>query len=222
MAKNRKAAEDFILKYIDAILPGSPNTEQWRKQLAKMSDAGFDRFMQDLRSGKVMLSLEVPNMGKYRLSVQRNFAVAKELGVEFFHHIKFGPSEDRPGYITPIKYLVVKLPIRRQAQHLLKKISIPTDNNSVDVFTGQPTGSSKGSKMSYPEGLVMLSNGLEKTMVEVMKYRGGDRGGFNALNDSIIKTGVARLDALAPKATGVESTQTLKTFLTCMHLKTEI
>lgn len=222
MAKNRKAAEEFIVKYIDKILPDSPNTEHWKKTLEEMSDSAFDRFMQDLRDGKVTLSIEVPNMGKHRLNTERNLDIANELGFEFYHRIKFGPSEDRPGYITPIKYLVVQLPIRRQAQHLQKKISIPADNNSVDIFTGQPTGKSQGSKMSYPEGLVMLSNGLEKSMIEVMKYRGGDRGGFNALNDSIIKTGIARQDALAPHATGVESTATLKTFLTCMHLKTEI
>lgn len=222
MANNRKAATEYILKYVDAILPGSPNTAHWEKTLNGMTDAEFRQFMQDLRDDKVTLSLEVPNLGKYRLSTKRNLDLAKELGYEFFNRIKFGPSEDRPGYITPIKYLVLTLPIRRQAQHLLKKISIPKDNNSVDIFTGQPTGKSQGSKMSYPEGLVMLSNGLEKSMVEVMKYRGGDRGGFNALNDSIIKTGIARLDAVAPNATGVESTATLKTFLTCMHLKTEI
>jgi hypothetical protein len=219
----RQAAEAFILEMIDSLLPGSENKRYYaEKVFPRMSDAQFSQFMQDLRDGKQILGLIAPNLKGPRLDIKRNFEVAKKLGHKFHQRIVFGPTESKPGYITPIPYLVIKLPLRRQAQHLIKKIRIPEDNHSVDDFTGQPTGKSKGSKLSYPETQVLAALKLDATMAELLKYRGGDLGGFNAMNTMINRTGGVRLESIEPASTGVESTKTLKVFLTSMHLKVQI
>jgi len=218
----RKEAEQFILEYIDKLLPGSDNRLYYEKNVfPRMNDAQFEQFMHDLKDGKQILSIIAPNLHGPKLDIKRNFKVAEELGHNFFQRIVFGPTEGRPGYMTPIPYLVIKLPLRRQAQHLVKKIQIPEDNHSVDHFTGQPTGASKGSKLSYPELQVLAALNLDKTLAELLKYRGGDLGGFNAMNNSINKTGGVRLDTIQAAATGVESTKTLHVFLTSMHLSAE-
>ena len=68
----------------------------------------------------------------------------------------------------------------------------------------------------------MQALGLSKSLIEFMKYRGGDLDGFNAMNNAISNTGGVRLDALDQLGTETTSTITLKTVLTGMHLKSTL
>lgn len=218
MSGNRRAAEKEILTWIEELLPGSGNTAMYKELFAGMSDKEFDAFMVKLEKEEIDLTIIAPNMGEFKLTVERNFEVAKKLNHNFFERIWMDDGNDVPPYLTPIKYLIVDLPLRRQAQLLTKKISIPKDNHSVDNLTGQPTGKSKGSKMSYPETQIMAAMGLDQNLVEMLKYRGGDLRGFNAMNTSLSKTGGVSLDALDKLGTKVKSTQTLNTVLVSMHI----
>lgn len=222
MAGNRKAAEDFYLDFLSSIDKSGRNHAYYQAKFKSMSDAEFDRFMKAVREGFVP-ELTFPNLdGVETISIENNFAIAKKLGVEFHHHLIIEGEGDTPTYITPKKYLVIRLPVRRQAQHLYKKILIPENNNTVDDLTGQPTGRSKGSSVSYPELQVLAALGLESTAVELMKYRGGDQGGFAAMNASILESGAVKMDAIADKATGVESKHTLDVLLKSMHISSTL
>lgn len=216
----REEAQNFILKYIDKLLPGDKsNVVMYETLFASMDDAAFEEFITAIGKGTKRLAIISPNMGKVKLEVSRNLELAKELGHNFFERIWMDHKNDIPPYLTPIPYMVVDLPLRRQAQLLVKKISIPEDNRSIDDFTGQPTGKSKGSKISYPETQILSALNLEQSLTELLKYRGGDVKGFNAMNDSISKTGGVKLTSLNILGTKVKSTQTLSTLLTAMHLK---
>jgi hypothetical protein len=215
---NRKRTEQSIINDVEAILPGGGNGEIYRQLFAKMDDAQFDQFMTDLINEVKRLSLIAPNFSQAKLSVERNLALGKEWGHKFFQRVWVEGDENTPTYLTPIPYLVAEGIVRRQAQLLVKKISIPEDNSSVDDFTGQPTGKSKGSKISYPEIQVLAAMGLDDCLIEMIKYRGGDTKGFLAMNTSISKTGDVSLDGIKHLAGGVEATRTLKTFLMGMHL----
>jgi hypothetical protein len=217
--KNRKAAEEYIIKYIDALLPGSPNTKIYERLFANMDDKAFDTFMHGLNDGTIRLAIIVPNLTGMKLSVERNLALAKELGHEFFEQLLIDPGNDIPPYMTPEKYLIVDLPVRRQAQLQEKKISIPEHNRSVDDFTGQPTGASKGSKISMPEIQILAARNLDRSLLEMIKMRGGDTKAFNAMNDSISKTGGVNLKSIETLGTTVTSTDTLRAFLTACHLQ---
>lgn len=219
MPGNRKAAEKLILDTIEKMCPGSDNTKLYKDLFASMDDKAFEVFIDDLDTGKKKLAIVAPNFGKSQLDTGRNIQIAEELGHNFFQRIWMPAKDGRPAYLTPVPYLVVDLPLRRQAQLLDKKISIPEDNNSVDDFTGQPTGKSKGSKISYPEVQVLAAQGLEQSLLEFMKYRGGDEKGFNAMNVSIGRTGGVSLNAIEPFSGKVKSTQSLKTMLTAAHLR---
>lgn len=219
MAKgNRKDTEAFCLTYIDKLAPGGENKKIYTDLFAKMSDLQFDSFMAAIRGGK-RLAVIAPNFGKKNvLSVENNFKLAKELKHEFFERIWIEGDEDTPTYLTPIKYLVIDLPVRRQAQLLIKKLSVPEDNLSVDDFTGQATGKSQAASISYPEVQVMAGMGLDNCQIEMIKYRGGDRGGFLAMNGAISKQGSVSLNAIKHLSTGVLSTRLLSNYLTGMHL----
>lgn len=215
---HRKEAEDFILEYITKIAPGGENTVIYQNLFKSMDDEAFEAFMKGIESGENRLAVVSPNFGKTGITVGNNLDLAKELGHNFFERIFIEGDENTPSYLTPIPYMVLDLPLRRQAQLLVKKISIPEDNKVVDNLTGQPTGRSKGSKISLPEVQVMASMGLDKTLEEFMKWRGGDTKGFDAMNNAIQSTGGVRMSSIEHLASGVESTRTLKVFLTCMHL----
>lgn len=214
----RIETEQFIIQYIEKLMPGSENTNIYTNLFKAMSDEQFGEFMMKLKSGENKLAIIAPNFGKQKLDVQRNLNIAKELQHKFFQKILIEGKGERPTYLTPIPYMVVDLPLRRQAQLLIKKISIPEDNKTVDQLTGQPTGASKGSKISYPEIQVLAAMKLDNSLLELLKFRGGDTKGFMAMNKMISTRGGVSLDVIERFAGGVESTKTLKSFLTAMHL----
>jgi hypothetical protein len=218
MAGERKAAEKYIIDNLEKIMPDGTNRKIYEQLFASMSDVQFDNYMKKLNDGSAQLSIIAPNFSKTRLSMERNFALAKELKHNFFEKIWMTDGDDTPPYLSPIPYLVVDLPLRRQAQLLIKKISIPEDNKSVDDLTGQPTGKSKGSKISYPEIQILAACGLEDSLVELLKARGGDNDMFNNMNNAISRTGAVSIKAIDNGNTTVTSTETLKTLLTSAHL----
>ena len=222
MATQRKQAEAFILKHIDALVPGGPTVGIYQDLFKEMSDADFATYMADLASGKTHLVFYAPNLAGHGLSVERNLALAETLGHSFFKRLWIGKQGNTPAYLTPIKYLVVDLPIRRASQLLTKKIKIPEHSKTVDMLTGQPTGVSKGSRVTFEEVRLMAAMGLDNCLVELMKYRGGDLRGGNALNAMIARYGTANLKTLNNFASGVESTRTLSTFLKAMHLQSTL
>lgn len=222
MAKNRKKAEAFILEYIEKLLPGSPNQQMYREFFDKMSDAQFDAWISKVGSGEEIMALIAPNMSDQRLDVGRNLRIAKELGHEFFKRVWRTPENGGPAYLSRHKHLVYKVPIRRQAQLLVKKISIPSDNNVIDTMTGQPTGRSKGGKVSYMELQVLSAHGLDKAVTELIKYRGGDEKGFQAMNTLIARQGEVSSEQVAPYAGGVKSNRTFRNLLLCAHLESDL
>lgn len=218
MADKRKQVEDFIIHYVEKILPGLGNKEAYQKKFAAMSDEDFAVFMKKCKEGSERLCILAPNQNAKKLDVRRNLDIGKELGHNFYERIWMDSKGGSPQYLSNPTYLICDYPLRRQAQLQIKKITIPENISSVDNLTGQPVGASKGAKISYPELQILASKGLDRSIVELIKFRGGDRQGFNAMNDSISRTGKVYQDSIEHLASGVESTQTLKTYLTCMHL----
>jgi len=220
MSKKRKETEKFILKYIQKIDPSGINKKLYEDVLFKnMSNKEFDEFMENIKTNKTFLTLTYPNSGPVKLDVERNLKIAKELGYDFFQHIivKNSPT-GIPDYKTPNKYMVYKLPVKRTVQLLSKKISIPTDNKSINLLSGQVTGKSKSSKLTFPELQILAGLGLKSSIVELMKYRGGDIDGNRALNTMLYKQGMASQEVLKNYATGVVSTKTLRAYLLASHL----
>lgn len=218
MPNNRKETEAYICHWVDQILPGSPNKQMYIDLFAAMDDKQFEEFMRKIETEEYDLAIIAPNLHGVSLSLERNLQIAKDLGHEFFERIWINAEGDVPSYLSHHPYLIIDLPLRRQAQLLVKKISIPQDNKSVDDLTGQPTGKSKGSKISYPETMILAALNLDSNLIELLKYRGGDTKGFNAMNDSISRTGGVRLETIEALGSTVKSTETLKIFLLCMHL----
>ena len=218
----RKQVEDFILKFIKRIVTGKENYELYQMLFNKMTDKEFHQFMENLRDKKSTLSVIILSGSNIKVDIKNNFKLGKELGFEFFQHVKVEATQDIPAYTTPNKYIILKFPVKRAAQLLSKKISIPEDNSKIDTLTGQVTNGSKGSKLTNPELQILLGLGLKKSIVELMKYRGGDLGSNNAMNNALFNYGAVNQDELDASSTKVESTKTLKAYLQAMHIKSTL
>lgn len=220
---SRALAEQDLLYFIARFAPGSPNRELYATRLKAMSDTQFKEWTDNLAIDKETLTLYIPNLGEFKLNMDRNFEIAEELGHEFFQHLHL--TDPHTGQITQTvaKHLVILVPFRRQAQMLYKKMSIPETNQQVDERSGQATGASKGSRLSYPELQVNAAKGLDESVKELIKYRGGDERAYNAMNRSILETGEASLDAIAANVPSkVKATQTLSVFLKSMHINNNL
>ena len=218
MSGNRKAAEKVILDALALIDPSGTNNALMIGFFKSMTDKAFDLYMSAIANGIDYVSVVAPNLAECGITTDNNLKIAKQLGVEFFQRLWLTDSVTGVEYLTNQKYLVVKLPIRRQIQTLENKMSIPEDNKHVDDLTDQPTGVSKGSSISFPEILVMYSQGNSRGIEELIKYRGGDIKGMQAMDKQIHESGGASMDSLAKLGTKVKSTQTLGVMLKGMHL----
>jgi hypothetical protein len=219
---NRKKAEAFILQLLKEIDPSGYNVETYKKLFEEISDKTFDTYMKGLRDKQMYLVLFKPMFEAKGITIENNFKVAEKYGLNFYERLIYTGNKDRPDHMTATETLVGMLPYRRQSQTLVKKISVPGNNKTIDQLTYQPTGASKGSKISYPELQVLIGMKLDKSIEELIQIRGGDRGGFAAYNAMIMRYGRVNLSALEVNRTGVESTRTLKIYMASMHIYTTL
>lgn len=219
---NRKKAEAFIFQFLRDIEPTGYNVEKYKEIFAKMSDKQFDTWMKGMRDKTQYMVLFKPMYEAKGITIENNFKVAQKYGLNFYERLIFSGNKNEPDHMTATEALVLDLPYRRQSQTLVKKISVPANNKTIDQLTYQPTGASKGSKISYPELQVLIGMRLDKTIEELIQIRGGDRGGFAAYNAMVMRYGKVNLKAIENHRTGVESTRTLKIYMASMHIKSTI
>ena len=215
---NRTKAEKTILTYIEKIA-GVENKKLYKDLFKSMTNKDFDKFMTDLRDKKIKLSIIAPNGSDIKLDVKKNMKIADELGRPVFQNLKF--TKENP-FITPNKYLILNVPTRRASQILTKKISIPKDDKKIDLLTGQVTGESKASKLTLPELQILVGMGIKDSAIELMKDRGGDLGAKDAMSKLLIRQGSVSQKVLENYATGVVSTNTLKSMLHAMMIRNNL
>jgi hypothetical protein len=224
---NRKEATAYILEHIAMIDPSDKqNIDLCRKQLESMTDVQFESYMhrisavpdEDEDRKQDCLTYYAPNLGTTKITIENNLKIADKIGHKFFERLWITDPQTGVTYLTPNEFMIVDLPIRRQAQLLIKKISIPLDHKSVDELSGQVTGESKGSKLSFPELQAQVSQNLENTIIEEIKIRGGDEKAYQEFERQMVERGSCSQAEILSLGTTVKSTQTLATLLKGMHL----
>lgn len=219
---NREKTEKLIYNFLNELDPSGYNTQKYKEIFGSMKNDDFDNYMKDIRDNKKSLVFFKPPFKVKETTVENNIKLGKKYGINFFSKLTIVPSDGSKSYQTPIKYLVLELPVKRLSQNLIKKINIPPHNKSIDLLTYQPTGDSKGAKVSAPELHILNAMKLNNSVIELIKFRGGDKGGFNAYNSMAMNYGSISLKTLQPYVTGVESTKTLKAYLIGMHIRASL
>lgn len=173
MAKNRKKAEAYILEKLAPIDKSGLSVKRYKEMFEKMNDAQFDKFMTDLKEGKEVLYVYYANM-KNKISVAELRDYAKKLGVKLFERIRMWDEPTQSYYLTPNEYCVLQLPIRRMSQFIDHKMSVPEGDRKIDILSGQVVKPDKGAGISQVEIQSLYARNLNSTIVEMLKYRGGD------------------------------------------------
>lgn len=215
---SRQEVTAFIADAIAGIIPGdSYNADLTKQRLDAMSDSEFDAFVRSMakpeteegRATQEILPFYSPNLKDPRVTMESLMAVAEKIGHPFFEQLWLTDPQTGLTFLTPQKYLVLDMTVRRQAQMLTKKSSIPENNRHVDEMSGQVTGKSKGSKISFPELQAQLAQGLENTLVEEIKVRGGDRTAQVEFDRQLIETGEASIEDVTEGGGVTNSTSTV-------------
>lgn len=218
----RAVIEKEILYFIDKFRPGSKNVEIYKDLFSRLNDDQFNEWMERLGQGESLV-LYAPLEEQPILNTKNNIAIGKELGYPL--HQKLLLTDPGTGQVkwTPNKYLVGKIPVRRQVQMLVKKSSIPDSNNVTDLRSGQAAGSSKGARFSSPEIHINASKGLEMMVNEMIKFRGGDSEAYELMNKSLIETGtVSMSNIMSENPSQVKATKSLSIYLKAMLLQNNL
>lgn len=204
------------------LFPGTGNAEQFKKDLDALSATEFAALMKDFGEGTRTPSAVLPNMTKHVLTVDHLKEVAKRWNVELFHRLVVTDPDTGREMITPLKYMVIKIHVTRLAQMQETKMSIPEDNLSTDELTGQVTGDSKGSRLSFPEIGVLHARGHDAAILEAISVRGGDDAANRQLEYDIMTTGSGSLNRALDAGEGTTSTQNMATYFRVAHLDTTL
>jgi hypothetical protein len=226
MNAKRKKVTAFILEQIAKFIPGDDtNVKLLGDKLNAMSDPEFESYLKKLKPVKTdedlknreFLPFYLPNLSGKRISIARNYQIVRDLGKSLAHRLVMTDPVTGDRYVTPHEYPVYDLPVRRQAQTVVKKRSIPEHNQRIDDLTEQPTSDSKGSRISSPEGVALLSRGLDNTMMEFAKVRGGDGAAYREFTRLLIENGEVSMADLMNLGIA-KSTLTAATYFNCMHI----
>ena len=221
MSSKRKKVEEFIYSILDKVDPTGFNTQRRKEQFKNMSDKEFDQFMHSLKDPtKSKIPIETPNM-KINLKQRDLIKAAEALGVELFERVKVWDSSTQRYYLTPFKYLIVELPIRRVKQYLMNKMSVAESDKLVNPLSGQVTKPDKGSAISRVEAQTYDSKNLYRNLDELLTVRGGNLEAYAAFKTALENTGNARLSEL-DFTTGVRSVIVGQVQLESMHLENNL
>ena len=224
MGGDTKAFKEIIIEGMKTIMIGDKaildaNISLFSNMIDSLSEAEMDALVDDLESGKKVIPIIVPN-GSNAIDYNNNLDVIERLDLPL--HQRIITTTDGVDTMSPIKFLVMEIPLKKPIQMVDKKRSIPKDTNSRNEMTGQVTGDSKSMSATSPEIPLMAGNGMYKGIIELTKYRGGDINAEIAL-DRMAELGMPiDQDVLERYSSGPEVNNTLKQLLLSMHIDMDI
>lgn len=189
MAQNRKAAEAFILDIMGRATKNGFNRTVYEKVFKDLNNSQFEEFVKALESGK-KLAIWFTDHSPDDMPVFTNMLkLCKEVGVELEQQLVVFDEDTGVKTLTPHKAIVGVVEARNQREMLSKKISVATNDNSIDDLTGQVMGESRATGISQPEITVLRSLGLTIMANELYNVKGGDQQALRAYKNDILTTG---------------------------------
>jgi len=205
-----KIMMDGILK-----IGGKVNAKLYEDTILKMSDSEFEEYMINLREGKEILGVVIPNNTP---NITPNINLCREFGKEPFQRTVIEVPGTNIKTLTDVKSMFMYTPIRKVSQAMAKKIRIAKKRGSVNKLTGQPSGDSAVSKIVAGEFLIHASTNFGSVVKEIGTGRTGDEGGVNAIEAYILKYGSVNLDEVSEHADGNTVTKTIDALFKGIHV----
>ena len=191
---------DYLCDVLDTVEKEGTNSKRYRDFLENMSVEEFDQFISYLEKGDTQIHMYMPNV-KTVLSQEAINKAAEKVGVLLEEKIWITDTVTGKKYLTPHKYVVLQLPIRRVSQFLLHKMAVPESDKKIDVLTGQVTASDRSSSITQVEIQSLFARDMKNTLIELVKVRGGDVNAYANFKQQIAETGEANLSGLETDTT---------------------
>lgn len=199
ISAKRQKIEKMIYEVMQIIDPAGDNTKRWQNLFQRMNDKQFSEFMEHLKNGECQLNVIMPNMKKVP-KIPDLVKAAEKIGLKLAHKLWL-PDRTNPGkkFLTNEEHLVLELPIRRAQQEWDKKLQVPSRDTHVDALTGQVILDDRACHLSTPEIQSLSTRGLEKTLQELVRVRGGDVNAYGDFKRQLEESGEASMNSLDPR-----------------------
>lgn len=218
---NRKRAEEFLLKVVKDADPSLTTFKMVKEQIAKMDDKRFHEYMLAIKEEREYIPILMPNNTKHGITIEGALDLCDKYGIEIFQRFWYRHPVTKVKVLSNFKVPFVHMPVRRQIETLFNKISTADDSGTTDTLTGQ--GVRDASATTQPESLVAIEKGLEDTLVEKLKYRGGDVEGGRLFDKELIETGrVSTTQLYEQNQTTTRSVQTADIYLVSAGYETNL
>lgn len=190
MTPKRKKVQEYILNHIKKIdqTKTNDNYNRYKELFDKMSDKDFDDYMHRLKNGDENIYYINCTM-RDNVDVTTLINYAKEVGVKLFEKVKLWDNVTNTQYLTPNEAMILQLPVRRVSQFIDHKLSVPEGDSKIDLLSGQVVKPDQAASLSQIETQTLYTRGLENTIIELIKYRGGDVVAFGEYKRELEETG---------------------------------
>nr|DAT15819.1 MAG TPA: hypothetical protein [Caudoviricetes sp.] len=234
---NTAELKQKIIKHIQSrlndLIPNTPMLALYEKTINNMSDRELESWIQALENGVLdepdlnkpytTITLIVPPLDPSNsLDIGRIKKLTDKMGYNFMERCWLTNDVTGQTTLTNRRYAHLLLPVRRQAQTLDNKISLPEGDKIVDDLTGQVTGDSKGASLSYPEIQMLDAQGLDNVILELIKTRGGDEDALRLMKRRLLETGEVQQEEIDQLDSRAKVNETTRHILAGMHIKSNL
>jgi len=206
----------MICKVMDQLDPSKVNSQRYIIFFKTLDEKGLKRFITLLKEKKEQIFIVFPNM-KMNLEMEDIKKASVLTKTELTSRVWLVDEFSGKKYLTNERYPILKMSVRRMQQFLDNKLKVPNDDKSIDGLTGQVSGADGKASFSVQETRVLHSRGLDKSLVELLKIRGGDIDTYGEFRRQLEETGSCNTENITSQ-TRVKSAHTLNVLLRGMHL----
>lgn len=218
MNAQRLKAERLIYEVMDTLDKSGRNTDFWKEEFSKMSDAQFKTYISNdfpfyFQTG----AFKEPSMKQIVQALDKiNVPLLERLYMPY----KYKDKNGRP--MKTKECLVVYLPIKRMKQLLTKKNGMSISTKTRDMKTGLLTGIDKNGKESDREFESLAICGLNNSIKEFSRSRADSMNDKSVMNNTINNLGQVYLKDLPDDPTDSLSKNLLSTYFIGAQLYTNL
>ena len=218
MNAQRLKAERLIYEVMDILDKSGRNTDFWKEEFSKMSDAQFKSYISNdfpfyFQTG----AFKEPSMKQIVQALDKiNVPLLERLYMPY----KYKDKNGRP--MKTKECLVHYLPIKRMKQLLTKKNGMSISTKTRDMKTGLLTGIDKNGKESDREFESLAICGLDNSIKEFSRSRADSMNDKSVMNNTINNLGQVYLKDLPDDPTDSLSKNLLSTYFIGAQLYTNL
>lgn len=218
MNAQRLKAERLIYEVMDILDKSGRNTDFWKEEFSKMSDAQFKSYISNdfpfyFQTG----AFKEPSMKQIVQALDKiNVPLLERLYMPY----KYKDKNGRP--MKTKECLVVYLPIKRMKQLLTKKNGMSISTKTRDMKTGLLTGIDKNGKESDREFESLAICGLNNSIKEFSRSRADSMNDKSVMNNTINNLGQVYLKDLPDDPTDSLSKNLLSAYFIGAQLYTNL